>query len=1179
MKVKVKGFWKSFRKPIVALCLLVLVVTMSFGMFGSTSKADDAVEMSFPARITDIVNEMNKIMSPKGDGYLKQSRNLTGNVGIFAGYSNGNKDQDGILGWITSALSSSSATTSYSQLYNFPANEDGSKTGNSLLCYGGYGWLLQELGVDSTGTSGFAIGRKIAGTILQFAYVISMVVPVLFQAAIRIMKLLNPFRLFSGVDAPWGIHFQAAPGPLGDLAGAVGRIYSICYSLGMAVVIPIMTAAMILSILIMKSTNAASRSQSSVAGKVGKWFIRLFFIIAGVPFIGAIYTSCLDLMGESVGSANTAGVEIVCSTLVDFESWARESRLDPKGMTLKVKYNKNGTFSVADGCSQGRTLALEVNRKNPHLSGVIPSSTGTDYGYLDSSNISESGGGVFSDAVWDLMKRYTSGAFYEASSFEDEQKGQISKDYASNDDLKEQVEEWFDSSKYSLEEKDDMLKANGSPTTVFNNGGLSITTSGNTRTYNGNGGSGGSYATRMGLSSMSMYNYLNTKFRDSDLVVYSTKKSSSGMVRESHRSVNVIGGGISGMFIFAQAVIQLLTVSILGIFYGFALMFSNIKRGYRIIFDTPLALMGSIQAMGKILTYAIVLIVEVVGTIFIYNVLNEVLIGGMEVITGVWDDLSMFSVFANLSGVAIIVKCTLTIIFCLVFLVMGMRMRKKFIKGIDEAVGNVIAKFVNNTSAVGSGGGVSPVDQQRNQAAIMGAAGAGTAAAGGGAFGQTAKSLANSAGHMMMMNDLRNAVAGKEGEDFDDKAGKKAYDGNGQGGQDAKAKAKADDIMKKGGILAHGTEPVNATNGAANGKPGASGKDTSFGIAGQGMEARTSGKHTFAEENVKSVDSAVYGNTSEKNVQADANVIDSTAKEVSSLSEDTNVESNRSEDAKASQSIKSVATSESEKKDLSERGVDVAVNAAKAKLQGGSAVDGAIAGAKDGKTDGSGTMKGVASAPNGKIMTRGSSEMSSKDERPMQKSDRPVLRGAKVQDANGMPKTKSAAIGGPSNGQSKAQQRLAKGLDPSAAKSMAKGAMMTAAGVYSGNAYLVKKGISDVGQGVTKQAATADQRAMSRIQSAANGQYRNASEARAAAAKTASEVARTAGSVGRMQRAAGAANQAMGTLTGDRRQAEAGRRLSQAGRQNQDTASRMRNQVSGQAPKGGYHYRPDTKKK
>ncbi len=1163
---------KRWVKQIAAVVLLLALTIGSFSLFGQVARADDAQELSFPARVTDLVNEMNKIMSPKGDGYLKQSRNLTGNVGVLLGYSNENKDQEGIIGWITSALSNSSATTSYSQINAFPADKEGAKTGGSLICYAGYGWALQALGVDSTATTGTPFGRWIFGALLGFAYVISMVVPILFQAAIKIMKVLNPFRLFSGISTVWGITFEEAPGPLADLAGSIGRLYNIAYDLGMVVVVPVMTASLIIGILIMKSTNSASRSQSSVGGKILKWCIRLLFIVAGVPAIGAMYTQCLNLLGDSLGSANTAGVEIVCSTLVDFESWARETRLDPSSINIKVKYNENGTFSIASGTMRGRTLALQVNRKNPYLNGVIPSGDGTsDYGYLDSSNISDQGGGVFSDAVWDLIGRYMKGAFYTSASYENEQKGQFSQDYAKNEDYKEIVDTWFDPDKASLEETPNMLKTDGDANlegingiTVFNNGALGVTTSGSTRTYKGSGGVGGKYTTRMGLSSMSMYNYLNTKFEDSSLTVYSTKKSSSGMVRESHRSVNVIGGGMQSMFIYAQALIQLFTISILGIFYGFSVMFSNIKRGYLIIFDTPLALMGSIQAIGKILTYTCVLIIEIVGTIFIYDVLNEVLIGMMDIVAGIWDDVGIVSTFANVSGVATVVKCSLTIIFCLVFLVMAMRMRKKFVRGVDEAVGNVICKFVNQTQAMGSSsGGPTQAQQDRANAAIMAVAGSSPAAQpkGPSRVGQAAKSLMGSAGHMMMMQDMLDKRNG--GKD-----GKGAYDGNGTGSSDSKARSKAEDIAKNGGILGHGNEPVDGNdvkNVKSGGSPDPNRKASAGGNSGNGMDPSNP--------------------ADTKNVSGDDSIIDSTARGVSGDGK-TDGKSGRDAGVKDAAKDGAAKSAKGTGSKAATKTVQAAAGAAKAKAKGGSAVAGAVKGAvSDGSSGKSGSkgskpgVKGVAADVSGKVLTKDAGKNSSMSgvighERPSEKqsprSDKSGLKPAKPDTSKGVSRTAKGSM-------SKAQARLTKGMDPNAAKRVAKGVALGAAGVYSGNAYLLKKGISEFGGGVVEHAEAKDAESGRYLKGVAGQSYDSADAATAAARKAASQVADTARSVSRMQSVAGQANRVMGSLSGDREQAEAGRRMANAARQNRQTANTldMRGADMDRMKPGTYRYKKD----
>lgn len=787
--------WRSLLLAVFAI-LFAFVPTFLFSL---ESRADDVSDFSFYERVSSIVGEVNEILAPSteddSDSDLKDGR--TGNVGVYLGYSDENKNEKGIVGWIMTQVSNSSSSISYKNLEDVPT--DNSST-NALLCYAGYGWLLQELGVDATANDGNIMSqltRIVFGALLFIGYALSGVVPFIFRGALVVMKALNPFRLFGDVVE---VGANAYSGVFGDLCTYISNMYKAIQNFSLLVLIPMFLVGLIAGMLLF------SNAPGDRVKKVFRYFFRIFFIVAGIPMIGSTYTGILDAMSDNSGNygiVNTAGDQIVYSTLVDFESWARNTRLDPPSNTLSVKWQKDH-FVIGNNCVQGSQLALAINRK---ALGVSVADVDTDsLSRIDASQQTGTDVSVGSSTVWSVLGRYMSGAKYSSSSFESEQKTSITNGIAGGGFSSEDVVDWFDSKETNL--KDDTLDLSGSGT-IFNNGAIrggggSIANIGAPFVYSGSGSSsgGGDVGTKIGLSTMSMYNYLNTSFGDSEMTMYSPKKASSGYVRDSHMSVNHIGGeGPVGFLAMVQSIIELFVIGIVGIVYGFGVMFSNIKRGYRIIFDAPLALMGSFQAIGKILTYACVLVIEIMGTLLMYDVMTNLIIALVDLISAVFIGGGILSIALLATPMGMTVMKLLTIAILVYICAQAMKLRKVFIHGVDEMCANVISKFVVHMDKSGATVPNTFDMDRKTEDAIQGAAGISSRAKGQGEMskGQRVARGLNAIGNVMMARDMLSAVRGADG------SGAANGDGSGNGGGSAASDrdnmSRANQILDEGGIV------------------------------------------------------------------------------------------------------------------------------------------------------------------------------------------------------------------------------------------------------------------------------------------------------------------------------------------------------------------------------------------
>ena len=241
-----------------------------------------------------------------------------------------------------------------------------------------------------------------------------------------------------------------------------------------------------------------------------------------------------------------------------------------------------------------------------------------------------------------------------------------------------------------------------------------------------------------GLSVMSMYNYLCSSFNSSNIVTYSPADSSSEFVKESHRSVNLIGSGLSQFLYLINALTLLLCLTVIGVYYALAIVLANIFRGVRMIMSVPMALLGSLSAIAKFLTYTVMMIVEIIGTIFLYSLIAELLFSLTDVVEAPFvNAIASVGVFKSVAGMLLTVSILLSTILYIVFTAKAMKVRKSFVKAIDEALERIIEKFVGAAAAMPNKGGQG----------MMGKIGSGVASGAGMALGNRAMSSAMNRGN------------------------------------------------------------------------------------------------------------------------------------------------------------------------------------------------------------------------------------------------------------------------------------------------------------------------------------------------------------------------------------------------------------------------------------------------
>ena len=224
-----------------------------------------------------------------------------------------------------------------------------------------------------------------------------------------------------------------------------------------------------------------------------------------------------------------------------------------------------------------------------------------------------------------------------------------------------------------------------------------------------------------GFSAMSIYNYLNTTFGDSSLTVYSSSNSASNYVRDSHYSVNLVGKGLDSLSYLGVCLTLLITYGILGFYYGLGILIVNIKRGLRLIIAVPGAMLGSLASIAKVISYTVIMMLEILLNIFLYALTTELLYTVAIEVAGKIQTAATGFFGANTIITPIV--GLVTILFLIWFTKELLALRKPIIKSLEEMADNVVQKFITGTSAA----------EQRALAARNGGNGGGAAGAGAGA--------------------------------------------------------------------------------------------------------------------------------------------------------------------------------------------------------------------------------------------------------------------------------------------------------------------------------------------------------------------------------------------------------------------------------------------------------------
>lgn len=653
-------------KPL--LCLALVIGILMAGIPAAVHASDDVLDTTWYTLSSAASGWLSDALAQGTDvGFIPG-----GSVGGVLGYCDEANTSGVIIDLIQSTISSSSATYSYDALSNM---------GTEFINYGNYGRSLRAIGLDDTSSMSDNMLRSLAGNLLLGLYSMSTFVNQMFGFVVEFLRKINPYRLFTFNGGPLvsfgGDGIEKMTMSDGQtMAGYMNNLLAFLRdNFAWLIIIPASVTFLIWALFL---------SNRNKGYEIKKFLWRIAIIFFSVPIMGSIYTTTLDWIDAEIDPKNgTPSAKIVASMLVDFEAWA-QSGLSVSGPGIRVgNINDPDSGAIQDeNLPTIRQVCLKINNMAcPNL----PTSIGGNADDASSWNKEISGASDNNDMgdvdvssyIRGLCVRYARGDKYTPSDY----RGWWTSLYATP--FKgEPIEQ-------TVEDTDTLLD-------WTSNGASTYLTSDPSGLW-----SGGGDKPWLGMSPMSVYNYLSTKFSDSGITIYSNEKASSGFVRDFHYSVNLVGGnGLVSFLIYLNGATMLSILILLAVGYGGGIIIHSVMRTFKVITSIPMATLGSLRYGAKLIGNTIMMLAEVVVSLFMYALAVSLLYGSMDLVDIFFNNLAGGTIDGSIAQTLVmVVEYVLSIVLYIWLGIMLLRYRKKAVKAIDEMICGFINRLVPGANA------------------------------------------------------------------------------------------------------------------------------------------------------------------------------------------------------------------------------------------------------------------------------------------------------------------------------------------------------------------------------------------------------------------------------------------------------------------------------------------------
>lgn len=419
---------------------------------------DINIDQSFAYQVRMATNYANRMAANGvklgGDSNSYGSKLNVSNVAPFFGYTSGEINTDILVSPSQSRGGSTSASSvSYSRQLLRSYSKDISN--RAVSRYGDYGLMLSLMGFDNTGSAAENSRRSIFGMVALGAYYAAGAVNTLFEIMFKILESTNPFQFFKDINSVSSLgkgeleSISSAAQTASDGGGTalttlttyIGNVFNAFADFSWAVAIPLSLVFIITAVFLTRN------GRYRFASNIKKFFIRIFFLILGIPILGSAYTQVLDALKDSRVMTDDFITQAVSYTFLDFGEWVENRRLAPaNGDSYRIGTIAESSadadveggdsyiapytwFHIREMCSnlneQNGVFKINDNNKfltvNKYTGAMLKdymySTTGATMATADTSEITEMDTNN-KEAILGVITKYMHGTKYTAEMFE-----------------------------------------------------------------------------------------------------------------------------------------------------------------------------------------------------------------------------------------------------------------------------------------------------------------------------------------------------------------------------------------------------------------------------------------------------------------------------------------------------------------------------------------------------------------------------------------------------------------------------------------------------------------------------------------------------------------------------------------------------------------------------------------
>ena len=637
---------------------------------------------------SDKYGQLNKDNTGKDD-----SKVLMHNAGTVLGFADTNYDTN-IFGAIISQVSSSTQAYSYSGINE--STKIGSDPDSGYSGYAHYGLALRELGLDQMTDGGFAgmlngLWRMLIGASLAISYMLAKSVSMVFKMIFTILRALDPFIGLGDMVHGSNLDELVRNQPNGSNFGFASLLYFAhiiitgVYWVGMYIGIPALIIIFILAKIFAKKTSFT----------LGNVILRIILGTLLIPICAILYTSGLDGAEQVVDTGLGAADDLIVQNFVDFQGWAFNSNLSlPSGTSIALS-NVNDTSTYKGG---GSVSFSGYSGKSLPSAQEVTKNINTMLGH-GSSGVTDT-----LDILWSYMSSNTvNSASYESLVSAALPKGKDDRKFLDGLYTDSGKSDAFFNHDGGYKGNESLLGVDSSGNTVSSEYLNEVTRNGNynnirmtysnnnsgTMTFTGDAKSATTPNAIRGLSTIAMYNYLNTSFEDDHMLIYSPVIISSTLTAKHHYAVNLVEStGIARLFLALSVSCALMLMAFIGWGYAGKLAMASAQRMFQMLGHILPAMGMNLKAIIITIGAVAMLVVEWIVTCLILSAVYMLIIGISGAVSGDFGKILVgFAAENKIStDVFAFIKYVILILLYVVILKNAFKWRDTLVKGIQHSI-------------------------------------------------------------------------------------------------------------------------------------------------------------------------------------------------------------------------------------------------------------------------------------------------------------------------------------------------------------------------------------------------------------------------------------------------------------------------------------------------------------